>query len=599
MSPSTRLIFFAGLAAALAGCGPDEPPQKQTDRFAGLDLSIRTTEHRGDDDLLTAGLGLEGLTGAAPEPADAAAPTPEELRRMAVHAAWNGIYSLTPAGGLGGLLHDLPAVPGREFHAFDRVRDAVHPVRVMLQLPDDFDTERPCLVVSPASGSRGIYGAMALAAPWALPAGCAVAYTDKGGGTDFFDFSDDTGVTLSGRRAARSEHKLGFEPGAAESESDAVGLPHFHSGDHPEADWGHHVRRAAEFGLNVLGKELERPLSPADVQVIAAGLSNGGGAVLRATELDEGGLFDAVVAVAPNVTPPGARPLYDYATLAALFQPCLLADLDVAMEQPLGYPALAADGRLRCASLVRAGMLPEANAAQARERLRREGFEDEALGQSAVNVALGLWRSISASYASAYLRSGPFDMPCGYSISTAGATVAQRQTWWATHSGVAPGGGINLVDGMTARQDSEFAGLLCLRKLWEDDNETSESLRAAVEETRATAELPDVPVLVIHGREDGLIPAAFSSRPYVDQARASGARIAYWEVERAQHFDVLLGAPGVAGRYVPLVPYGWAGLDRVRAVLAGGMQLGGDRRISPDPAPGGQSLRGGDLNLDD
>ena len=44
-----------------------------------------------------------------------------------------------------------------------------------------------CMVVTASSGSRGIYGAIAVAGAWGLPKGCAVAYTDKGAGTDYFD----------------------------------------------------------------------------------------------------------------------------------------------------------------------------------------------------------------------------------------------------------------------------------------------------------------------------------------------------------------------------------------------------------------------------
>lgn len=564
------------------------------------DVEIRMTEHRDGDDLLTGGLGLDGLTGEAPKPADAEAPTPGELRRMAIHAAWTGIQSFTPAGGLGGVLEDLPAVPGREFQAFVTVADATHPIRVLLQLPDAFDPDQPCLVVAPASGSRGVYGAIALAGPRALPTGCAVVYTDKGAGTDFFDFSDETGVGLDGVRVARGTAPLGFapEPPSSDGDAAAVGLPHVHSGDHPEADWGRHVLRAAEFGLDVLADEHDGAFSPSDTRVIALGLSNGGGAVLRAAEIDEAGLLDAVVAVSPNITPPGVRPLYDYATAAALFQPCMLADLDRVGDMPLGNPGLAARGEVRCASLVRAGLLDEADAAAARDRLSELGFDDAALSQSAVNVALDLWRTVAASYASAYLERGPFDMPCGYAYRAPEASDAQRQGWWALHSGVGGGQGIELVDSLGDGRDVHFEALQCLRERWIGSGQEAQRLQEAVEATRASASLAgDAPVLVVHGADDGLIPAAFSSRPWIEQVRADGGNVSYWEVDNAQHFDVLLGAPGVAGRYVPLLPYGWEAFERVRAMLAGAGESARDRTIEPDPPPAGQPLRSADLGL--
>ncbi len=597
-------VFLA--APLLVACDPGGDSSGGDE--ATPDLAIRATEHRDGDDLLTAGLGLEGLAGNAPQPADPEAPTSEELRRMAVYKSWTGIQSFTPAGGVGGLLDELPSVPGREFQAFLTVAGADHPIRVLVQLPDAFDTQSPCLVVAPASGSRGVYGAIALAGPWALPAGCAVAYTDKGAGTDFFDYSTETGVALDGTRAGRGEAELGFEPGALpQPEEDAdepapnpatVALPHAHSGDHPEADWGRHVLAAAEFGLRILSQEADGEFSADNTRVIAAGLSNGGGAVLRAAELDDGGLLDATVAVSPNVTAPDAPPLYDYATAAALYQPCMLADLEAVGDMPLGNPTLAATGEVRCASLVRAGLLEEASAEAARSRLKESGFEDAALSQAAVNVTLGLWRTVGASYAASYLRRGPFDMPCGFSYSAPDATPAQRHSWWALHSGVGQAEGIVLEDALGEGQDAQLPALRCLRSLWDGKGRETRQLREAVEATRASAALPgNAPVMVIHGADDGLIPAAFSSRPWVEQARANGGNVSYWEVENAQHFDVMLGAPGVAGRYVPLLPYGWRALDRVRDVLDGNAQAAEDRVIDPEPAPGGEPLEWQDLGL--
>jgi hydroxybutyrate-dimer hydrolase len=145
-----------------------------------------------------------------------------------------------------------------------------------------------------------------------------------------------------------------------------------------------------------------------------------------------------------------------------------------------------------------------------------------------------------------------------------------------------PGAGIDWIDSLAAGRESDpaFPGLACLRDLWTASGERATGLRAAVEATRATGDLPDVPVIVLHGRQDGLIPAAFSARPYVDAARAGGAgRLAYWEIDGAQHFDVLVPFPGLSTRYRPLLPYLWDALDRVAAVLDGDAALGEDRTI--------------------
>ena len=74
-------------------------------------------------------------------------------------------------------------------------------------------------------------------------------------------------------------------------------------------------------------------------------------------------------------------------------------------------------------------------------------------------------------------------------------------------------------------------------------------------------------MVVIHGQDDGLVPPAFTSAPWVAQARAAGRDVAYWQVANAQHFDGFLVLPDYRARYVPLLPYVYAALDRVMAHL--------------------------------
>jgi hydroxybutyrate-dimer hydrolase len=155
-----------------------------------------------------------------------------------------------------------------------------------------------------------------------------------------------------------------------------------------------------------------------------------------------------------------------------------------------------------------------------------------------------------------------------------------------------------LSDSLGEGQDAQLPALRCLRSLWSGRGREARQLHEGVESIRASARLPSAtPVMVIHGADDGLVPAAFSSRPWVDGVRANGGEASYWEIDRAQHFDVLLGAPGVAGQYVPLLPYGWQALDRMLEVLAGKAELGPDRRIEPTPPPPGEPLREIDLGL--
>lgn len=539
-----------------------------------------------DADLLTAGLGVSGLQASAPVLSEPERPGAGELRRLAIHNAWTALSLPRAAGGLseGGVYEELPAVPGREISALLQLADARHPFRVLVQIPDELNLASPCLLVAPASGSRGVYGAIALAGPPGLSHGCAIAYTDKGAGTDFHLLDRDLSPDLLGQMRSGDQLRAFDYPAPEERAPGMIAMKHAHSGDHPEADWGRHVLAAAAFGLEQIRAHLGEE---GHVRVLAVGLSNGAGAVLRAAEIDHTGLLDAVVAVMPNITPPDAPPLYDYGTLASLYQPCALGDAERTMAKPLGNPILVAMGQQRCAGLVAAGLLDAPEPEAARSVLLEAGFDAPALALGTGNIALDLWRAVASSYASAYLRRGPADMPCSYAFTATGADGAQEAAWWATHSGVGPGGGIEMIDGLAEGADSALPGLICLRELWTGDSPLATGLRAAVEQTRATARLPAIPVLLIHGREDGLIPAGLSSRPYLAAARERGAeQIAYWEIERAQHFDAFLNVPGVSDRLVPILPYGWAGIEHLMEVLADAAELGPDRDFSPQPGQG-------------
>ena len=74
MNAKTRISCGLLLGAALAACS-SAPPKPEA--VAHMIKPQRVTDHRGADDLLTAGLGLDGLRAmAAPTFADPANPTP-------------------------------------------------------------------------------------------------------------------------------------------------------------------------------------------------------------------------------------------------------------------------------------------------------------------------------------------------------------------------------------------------------------------------------------------------------------------------------------------------------------------------------------------
>src|SRR5512141_1358263 len=130
MAPASLAAMVGGMlrklypilsALALAACAapPHGPETAVSTDF--LTSAIRETAHRGDDDLLTAGLGLTGLRGPPAPFANADTPTAPELRRRAIQTNWKGIADLGPLGGYGELYGSTASVPGREFQAFAKV----------------------------------------------------------------------------------------------------------------------------------------------------------------------------------------------------------------------------------------------------------------------------------------------------------------------------------------------------------------------------------------------------------------------------------------------------------------------------------------------
>ena len=572
-------------------------------------IASETSEHRGSDDLLSAGLGAAGLRNPVP-PAFLAPekPTPAELRSRAIWTNWRGIADLSVGGGFDEFYGSLKPVPGREFRALARLPNAKQPHRVLLQLPDAFDLTKRCVVVTASSGSRGIYGAIALAGGWGLPRGCAVAYTDKGAGTGYVDTGSAQGVALDGTMAAAgaaSEFNVEQFHGGDVA---PIAVKHAHSGDNPEADWGNHVRQAADFALMTLSAvhPNEKAFTYANTKIIAVGVSNGGGAVLRAAEMEEPWL-DGVVAVSPNIWAAdanSARPLYDYATEAAIWLPCALnaAAFDTL---PLARPGGAKSplGASRCSALHKLGWLKsatlDAQYEEALAYLKAAGWTDVALSAGALSTSFDLWRAVAVTYASAYARSDANNMPCGYAFHALGSDgkarapkLAEAAAWSGDASGIAPGAGVFITDSLTQTPTAEasdpaLAGLLCLRALWQNNGESASSIQATVQlSIAATAAKPPrvgLATIVIHGIDDGLIPAAFSSAPYVAEAKKQGRNVRYWRVHNAQHFDAFIGLPVWASRYVPLMPYAYHALDAIWLHISQDAELPGDAALMTTP----------------
>jgi hydroxybutyrate-dimer hydrolase len=469
------------------------------------------------DDLLTGGLGRTGLAGAAPGFANPAAPTAAELRRRAIHTNYRAVLDITAAGGYGTLYgpnldkdgNDTGTegkIAGCEYLAFADDGSGRRIVTLMVQVPDTFDPDHPCIVTATASGSRGVYGAIGASGEWALKRGCAVAYTDKGTGNGLHDLMTDVVGDLLGVRtqadgspltaaAAGDTSHFSAPLSAAERAAFNAAFPnrvaykHAHSQQNPEREWGRNTLQSIVFAFYVLNEQfgpLERHgyrrgvFDRRNTLVIASGVSNGATGALAAAEQDLFGLIDGVAVTEPNaqpghvhglrivqgdrVVPTIGKPLLDYFTYANLYQPCA-ALAAAALPSPLpasGAPGFlflgipnASGAALRCAGLRAKGLVGgESLADQANDalaKLHAYGWqqENDVLHASHYRFASN---AIAVTYANALGRFSVTDNVCGFSFANTDATggvaaqnLALQASIFATGNGVPPTAGVNIV----------------------------------------------------------------------------------------------------------------------------------------------------------
>jgi hydroxybutyrate-dimer hydrolase len=485
------------LCLQLAGCwgdGDDAPINTLPAGTTDLSRTAYPATAPGDgataatQDLLTAGLGKSGLITAAGTPAyaDPLNPTALELRRNAILSNYRGLVDATVTattnGGFGRLFGpniDLAGndtlgeglIPGVEYVGVLDNAEGTKRVTVAVQVPAAFNQNEPCVVVAPSSGSRGVYGAIGTVAEWALKRGCAVALTDAGKGVGLHDLGDDSVNRIDGTRAPRTV--AGALTHFAAQLSDAVrtafnaatpnrvALKHAHSQLNPEKDWGNDTLGAARYALWVLNQEYAPALfgngekhivryGAANTLVIAASVSNGGSAVLRAAEADTEGLIDAVVAGEPGASPANAaaygvqqggvpvagygKPLYDYFSFANLYQPCaaLAAEAsmgtEVSVHNYIFLTGMTARAENRCTALAAAGLVSGADtaarAADALNKLRGYGWGTYNDTMHSAHYGLGNATIVTSMYANAYGRFSVADNLCGLSFGAVDAVPA-------------------------------------------------------------------------------------------------------------------------------------------------------------------------------
>ena len=618
---------------ALAACGSNHAPE-ELNQMPGYLGSITRADYDGKtNDLLTAGLGKTGLAGAMPAYANTEQPTPLELRRNAIYANYRAVLDIAANSGYGTLYGpNVDAsgnvgtgeglVAGSEYIAYADDGTGKKNVTLMVQVPASFDPDRACIVTGTSSGSRGIYGAIGSSGEWGLKKGCAVAYADKGSGTGLYVFEDDSVNLQNGVRAGRvaAGKSALFAPDLSDADRLAwaaaypnrIAFKHAHSQQNPEKDWGKVTLQAVEMAYYVLNERygvLARDgsarivrLTPKNTITIASSISNGAGSALLAAEQDTQGLISGVAASEPQVQPaassaysvrqggavvanPG-RALFDYATYAALYQPCI---------------ASVAGNAGRCTALVAKGLLNGADLAaqqaDAKQRLRAYGWLPDSDPLQAAHAGTNIL--VAVTYAYAYGKFSVTDKVCGFTFAqTDGSgnpiafTPAQKAASFAAQNGIlgsvvyenSVGGAKGYTAGVspsTSLADQSLDGFLCLRSLATGRDAVSGAnlqgtlagqsvrVRAGMAEVAASGKLHGKPAIIVHGRSDTLIPVNHASRAYLGLNAAVEGRssqLRYIEVTHANHFDSFSSA--LPTLIVPLHVYLNRALDAMYAHLS-------------------------------
>jgi hydroxybutyrate-dimer hydrolase len=639
-NPMPRAAALLPLSALLlAACGGSSDDDSAANAFRQRPAFVLAEPVRTDYD----GIGNGLLTGKAASlaaligyqlPANAGA---AERRTQAIQTSYTGLLDVTAAGGFGSYYGKVSAAAnkGSEYVAVSDDGSGRQNVTLVVSVPSHFDPAKACIVAVPSSGSRPVYGEIGTIGEWALNKGCAVAMTDKGGGMGVHDLDRDTSFAIDGAVATAgtrkdltfNAHLLGDDLAAFRAaHPNRLALKHAHGKQNPEKDWGAYTLQSIKLALYVLNQQFpDANLSPANTVVIASSISNGGAAVLRAAEQDGEGLIRGVVAGEPQLNlpenaglvvrrggvavPASARPLYDYITVAGLYQACATQSAALAPSSAFVIAPFAAK---RCTALAALGLVSGSTLAEqsadALARLHAYGWEADSDLLHDSHSGFEFTELVATTYANAFARASVTEGLCGYSVAgiaadyqTPVAPAAEVfKTGWATGGGLGfLGGAYNVIADTSVGgpalyllatspgsglADLYLDGAACLRRLATNaatgstpissaEQALAARIKTGLDETRVTGNLRGKPAVIVHGRADALIPVNHNSRPYaaLNKRSDSASTLKYYEVTDANHFDALVGL--YPKTLVPLHVYTLRALDLMWAQLVNGTAL--------------------------
>jgi hydroxybutyrate-dimer hydrolase len=340
-------------------------------------------------------------------------------------------------------------------------------------------------------------------------------------------------------------------------------------------------------------------------------VSNGAGASSRhAVEQDPQHWISGVVAGEPQIqvsttasiqrngVPVAAagKPLYDYLTLAMLYQGCAPNAKGVSKE--LRDPFSRGPRSTPAATVWRRRSLTRSDSNEALQRLLQAGYEPDATDLYASYFSTYATPAVALTHANSYARASVKDNLCGYSFavvdsSTSGVPVAPGTVSgnanglaqiFATGNGVPPTFPLEIINngsvggpkrdqvsvtGSTGVADFNVDGAACLRALWTGTlNGTaltgdlvgqSNALRAGAQQVRRSGRVRGIPTILVQGRNDALVPVNHASRAYLAANKlweGANSPVVYYEVTNAQHFDAFITSfPSYQTQFIPLQRY--------------------------------------------
>ncbi|OCG01092.1 hypothetical protein A9G12_00600 [Gilliamella sp. wkB112] len=560
---------------------------------------VSSNYYDGDkDDLVTAGLGFTRLstTNSVTNFANPAKPTIHELRQAKLNRFIN------PNTGEGSLFgfkrQDLTPlfdgkVAGTEILA--TIDNDNEKVGLLLQIPLDFDTNKPCIVAVPASDSDGLFNAkdIQIRGLWGLRHNCAVVYNDKALGNGIYDITNQRGYSIDGITQTNNlmfAPKINNRAQYSQQYPNRYAIKQLHSKQNSEQRWGEFVLKSIEFAFYQLNSEFSETqkvtFNKDNTIVLVYGTTDGGGAALKAGELDKDNIIKGIVAVNPQIytLPPktpitlklgdnATKPLdfksiADYSSYAALYIPCAVPA--IIANHSDNYIIPLADRYLhsqnRCDSLNKAKLLTTASPQEALDKLHQYGWTsdmDIQLPYFYYRESIGLPYKYISSY-------GRFDVSqnmCNYSVASTqqdpiyymGLVKSLKEVTFEQLWGLASGNlplwlGINATaldlvnnddlhsprrDFYSSSQhkdevDYNTKGAICLNKKLKDPR-----VQQGLKQVAMSGNLNKIKTFIVHARNN-VKQLPDTARAYValnSQIENKTSQLRYMEVENTSYLD--------------------------------------------------------------